>query len=184
MSLKILKPVILFSSAVVLSISVALFLSPVHGAAASTDATNYCKHQTTTKAACEQGYDNGVPDNHQTVKDACGTYPANSDNLIACQSAWGKASGADPAIYSSCSNSRCDFVGKYINPAINLFSLSFGLIATISIVVGGIQYAASEGDPQKSASAKSRITNTIIAIFVYLFLYVFLQFLIPGGAFH
>jgi len=88
----------------------------------------------------------------------------------------------DPAI--KCDQSSCDLIAKYVNPAIDLFSLCFGLIAVISLIAGGIQYSASQGDPQKTAQAKSRITNTILAIFAYLFLYAFLQFLVPGGAFH
>lgn len=88
----------------------------------------------------------------------------------------------DPAI--KCDHNNCDLIAKYVNPAIDLFSLCFGLIAVISLIAGGIQYSASQGDPQKTAMAKSRITNTILAIFAYLFLWTFLQFLVPGGAFH
>lgn len=78
----------------------------------------------------------------------------------------------------------CDLIKTYINPFINFLSIAFGLIAVISIIIGGIQYSASQGDPQKSAQAKTRISNTMLAIFAYLFLYVLLQFLIPGGLFH
>lgn len=77
----------------------------------------------------------------------------------------------------------CDLIAKYVNPAILLLSYSFGLIATLSIIMGGIQYAASAGDPQKVAAAKKRIINTVIAVVAYFFLYAFLQFLIPGGLF-
>lgn len=79
--------------------------------------------------------------------------------------------------------SQCDLVAKYLNPAINLFSVSFGLIAIISIIMGSINYAMSEGDPQKASQAKRRITNTIFAVIAYIFLFAFIQFLIPGGAF-
>lgn len=176
-----LQQIILLSLMLLLAVGCVALANPTRVAAASSSAVNYCKHQTTTKAACEQGYDAGGQPPTQAVQDACSSYPANSDKLEACQSAWGKASNEDPAVY--CNASKCDFVAKYINPAISLFSLSFGLIATISLILGGIQFSASEGDPQKAASAKSRISNTIIAIFAYLFLYTFLQFLIPGGAF-
>jgi hypothetical protein len=88
----------------------------------------------------------------------------------------------DPAV--KCTKDNCDLIAKYVNPAIDLFSLSFGLIAVISIIFGAIQYSASQGDPQKTAAAKSRISNTILALVAYLFLYAFLQFIIPGGAFH
>jgi hypothetical protein len=181
MSRGILKQTLLFSSAFLLLLSFTVLASSTLVAAASKNATNYCKHQTDTQAACQQGYDAGGQPPAQSVKTACGGYADGSSNLDACQSAWGAASNEDPAVY--CGSSKCDFVAKYINPAINLFSLSFGLIAVISIIFGAIQYSASQGDPQKTAAARSRISNTIIAIFVYMFLYVFLQFLIPGGAF-
>jgi len=92
------------------------------------------------------------------------------------------ASMGDPAL--NCTSSKCDLISKYINPTINVLSVSFGLIAVISIILGAIQYSASEGDPQKSSAAKNRITNTIIAIVAYLLLYAFLQFLVPGGVFN
>jgi len=78
----------------------------------------------------------------------------------------------------------CDIIAKYVNPSINLLTMLFGLIAAASLIMGGIQYSASEGDPQKAAQAKNRITNTIIAIVAYFFLYSFLEFLIPGGIFN
>lgn len=90
-------------------------------------------------------------------------------------------SGVDPAI--ECKDKNCDLIGKYVNPAINLFSVAFGLIAIISIILGSINYAMSEGDPQKASKAKKRIVDTVFAVVAYIFLFSFLQFLIPGGAF-
>jgi hypothetical protein len=116
--------------------------------------------------------------------------PKNATSLSdeatdACQS-FGNGNCKDPAFSKSdsCTNSRCDFTGNYINPAINLLTACFGIIAVISIIAAGIQYASSTGDPQKVSKAKQRITNTIIAIVCYFFLYAFLQFLIPGGIFN
>lgn len=88
---------------------------------------------------------------------------------------------ADPNI--SCTKNACNLITKYLNPTIDLLSVSFGLLAIISIILGGVQYAASEGDPQKVSKAKSRIVNTIFAIVAYFFMYAALQFLIPGGLF-
>jgi len=84
---------------------------------------------------------------------------------------------------AACNKSSCDLIAKYVNPSINVLSACFGLIAVISLILGGIQFSMSEGDPQKAAAAKSRITNTIIAIVAYSLLYGFLQFLVPGGFF-
>lgn len=83
-----------------------------------------------------------------------------------------------------CTSSQCDLFKTYIDPAINMLSGLVGIIVVISIIAGGIQYASSEGDPQKSSRAKSRITNAILAIVAYAFLYAFLQFIIPGGLFN
>lgn len=90
---------------------------------------------------------------------------------------------ADPAI-KGCKSNNCDFIDKYVNPAITLLTFSFGLIAVISLIIGGIQYSASGGDPQNVAKAKKRITDTLIAVVAYFFLFSFLQFLIPGGLFN
>lgn len=90
----------------------------------------------------------------------------------------------DPAVTEDCQEGGdCDLVKKYVNPGIALLTSVFAILAAISIIVGGIQYSSSSGDPQKSARAKQRITNTIIAIVCYFFLYSFLQFLVPGGIF-
>lgn len=99
----------------------------------------------------------------------------------------GNASGptdpfADPE--ANCDGDNCDFIKKYVNPAIGLLSVMFGLIVILSLIMGGIQYSASQGDPQKVTKAKQRIGNTILALVAYIFLYSFLQFLIPGGLFN
>jgi len=74
-------------------------------------------------------------------------------------------------------------IAKYINPLITLLSALVGLVVTISIVIGGIQYSSSAGDPQAATAAKNRIRNAIIALVAFIFLYAFLQFLVPGGIF-
>lgn len=85
----------------------------------------------------------------------------------------------DPAV-QKCTSDSCDFIGKYVNPGIRLLSITFGIVAAISLILGGIQYSASAGDPQAVSKAKKRITDTIIAIVAYFFLLGFLEFLIPG----
>jgi len=92
-------------------------------------------------------------------------------------------SGSHHTSTQSCTTTSCDFIGKYVNPAINLLSVVFGLLAAASIIMGGIQYSTSGGDSQKVTQAKQRISKTIVGILAYLFLYAFLQFLVPGGVF-
>ena len=89
-----------------------------------------------------------------------------------------------PPATPSCNESSCDLVASYIQPIVSLLSGMVGIIVVISLIMGGIEYSTSEGDPQKSAKAKRRITNTLIALIAFFFLYAFLQFLIPNGVFH
>lgn len=77
--------------------------------------------------------------------------------------------------------SNCDLVGQYLQPFINFLAALVGVAVVISIVVGGIQYSSSGGDPSKISAAKKRIFNAIIALITFLFLYAMLNFLIPGG---
>jgi hypothetical protein len=107
----------------------------------------------------------------------CGT--ENSDQAAKCSgTSCGGSGGAD-----CISKSGGDIVSCYVNPAIDLFSGLVGVVVVISIIIGGIQYSSSAGDPQKAARAKGRIINAIIALIAFAFLYGFLEFIIPGGAF-
>jgi hypothetical protein len=119
---------------------------------------------------------------------AAGTCRQTDGTCADCQNGGAGCVGGnpDPAVTdpgATCNRDGCDLVKKYVNPGINLLSIIFGLIAVISIILGGINYATSEDDPQKVSRAKDRIAKTVFAVVAYFFLYAFLQFLIPGGIF-
>ena len=147
-----------------------------------------CKDQTqkldttSTPEDCVDKCPDGTQQANQNGQTYCNAIPTDSNG---CNVNNPPAACTDPALKCSTSNSgQCDFVGKYINPAINTLTVLFGLFATISIILGGINYATSEGDPHKASKAKRRIANTVIAVVAYMFLYAFLQFIVPGGIFH
>lgn len=72
-------------------------------------------------------------------------------------------------------------VERYVNPFINLLAAAAGIAVVISIVMGAIQYSSAGGDPGKVSAARDRIRNAIIALLAFLFLYAFLNWLLPGG---
>ncbi len=74
-------------------------------------------------------------------------------------------------------------IQNYIQPLINFLGIGFGLITTIMIVIGGVQYSAAGDNPQAVQAAKKRIFNAIFALVVFMLMYAFLQFLVPGGLF-
>jgi hypothetical protein len=78
---------------------------------------------------------------------------------------------------NACANGIYDL----LNQAIAFLSAGIGIVVVIMIIVGGIQYSSAGGDPQKVAQAKSKITNALLALVAYIFLYAILDWLIPGG---
>lgn len=72
---------------------------------------------------------------------------------------------------------------SYLAGFINFLAIGVGLVVTAMIVVGGIEYIIAGGIPQKVEKAKSLITNAIIALVTFIFMYGILQWLIPGGLF-
>lgn len=82
--------------------------------------------------------------------------------------------------YASDSATSCLYA-KYINPLIAGLSVLAVLAAIIGIVIGGLQYASSSGDPQKAATARGKITKALFGFLTFLFLYSLLQFFSPGG---
>lgn len=72
---------------------------------------------------------------------------------------------------------------SYLQDGINLLTALAGLAITSSVIIGGIQYSTSGGNPQAAASAKKRIGNAFLALLALVFLYTFLQWIVPGGIF-
>jgi hypothetical protein len=64
---------------------------------------------------------------------------------------------------------------------IRLLSAMVGVVAVVMLIIGGIQYTASNGNPQAVAAAKKKITDVFIGLISYIFLWSFLEWLIPGG---
>jgi hypothetical protein len=77
---------------------------------------------------------------------------------------------------------NCGIIG-YIVLATNALTGLVGIIVTLMIAYGGIQYASARDNPQAAAAAKTRIQNAVIAFVMYLFVFTFLQWIIPGGLF-
>jgi hypothetical protein len=72
-------------------------------------------------------------------------------------------------------------ITAYLNNIVDLLSAGVVLVVIGTIIFGGIQYAAAGGNATAVQAAKQRIINGLIALFAFLFLFAFLQWLIPGG---
>ncbi len=72
---------------------------------------------------------------------------------------------------------------KWLLTLVNAMSAIVGVVVVISLIVAGIQYSSAGDDPSKISAAKDRIVKGIIAMGVFLFMFAFLQYIIPGGLF-
>ncbi len=74
-------------------------------------------------------------------------------------------------------------ITKDLQVAVNFLSAGVGIVVIGLIIVGGIQYSIAGDNPQATTAAKERITNALIALVAFLFIFAFIQWLIPGGLF-
>lgn len=75
---------------------------------------------------------------------------------------------------------ECGIVG-YIVKITNAVVAAVAVIIVIMITIGGIQYSTAGGDPGAVAAARKRITDAVIALVIFIFMYAFLQWIVPGG---
>jgi len=82
----------------------------------------------------------------------------------------------------SLNEENCALVGRILD-IINVMAGLVGVIVVLMVVIGGIQYSTAGSDPQKVAGAKKRISNAVIALVAFIFMWAFLQWIVPGGVF-
>ncbi len=66
---------------------------------------------------------------------------------------------------------------------IRLLSIGVGIVVVLMVVIAGIQYSASQGDPNATAKAIARVRNALIGLLLYIFMYALLNWIIPAGIF-
>jgi hypothetical protein len=72
---------------------------------------------------------------------------------------------------------------QYLRGIIKFLSGLVGLAVVGNIIVGGIQYITSQGEPANLTKAKTRIAASVISLIVFLFSVGILNYLIPGRVF-
>jgi hypothetical protein len=76
--------------------------------------------------------------------------------------------------------STCAIIGR-LETFIMALSALVGVVVVAMVALGGIQYSASRDNPQEAQAAKTRIRNALLALVVYMFAWLILQWLIPGA---
>lgn len=83
-----------------------------------------------------------------------------------------------------CSGSGEDNITNMILEISNFVFAGVGVLCLFGIAVGGIVYASAGGDAGKTKQGISYIVNAVIGLAIFLFLFVLLNYLVPGGFFN
>lgn len=97
---------------------------------------------------------------------------------------------ASPQANSTGSQPTSGYCSTYHNAMVDLLfaiikfiSDGVGLIVIMSIIIAGIQYTFSRGEPQAVQAASKRIQSSVTALIIFIFAYALLNFIIPKGLF-
>ncbi|HET7630574.1 MAG TPA: pilin [Candidatus Saccharimonadales bacterium] len=66
---------------------------------------------------------------------------------------------------------------------INFLAVGVGIAVVIGLIIGGYKYMISNGNAGQVEDAKKTIANSLIALFLFAFMYALINFLVPGGVF-
>lgn len=64
---------------------------------------------------------------------------------------------------------------------LRIMNVGVGIAAVGALIYAGILYSTASGDANKTAQAKTVITNVVIGILAYAVMGIALNFLVPGG---
>jgi hypothetical protein len=70
----------------------------------------------------------------------------------------------------------------YLREILKLANILVGAVIILAIIISGIQYMISGGDPANVKKAKGHLMNAFTALVLYMLMVAILNFLIPGGA--
>ena len=74
--------------------------------------------------------------------------------------------------------SNNDSVNNVVANGINVFSLVIGVIAVIMIMIGGLRYITSSGDPASTKSARDTILYAVIGLVVVALAQIIVRFVL------
>lgn len=113
----------------------------------------------------------------------CATAPQPSN--ITCpegQVAIGVPITKNPGGGSNCvDNSGGGIVVNYLKTILQFLSATVGAAVVLMVIVAGIQYIVSNGDPKAITDAKDRLINAVTALVLFILAFAILSFVVPGG---
>lgn len=112
--------------------------------------------------------DAGKTDNTGHKIYCCGTTKTSID--FKCESNKGAAPGANT-------------VTSMLLTIINFLAVGVGLAVVGGIVWGAFMYASANGNASQAQQGITFIVNSVIGLVLFILMYAFINFLVPGGLF-
>ncbi|RYD94776.1 MAG: hypothetical protein EOP54_16905 [Sphingobacteriales bacterium] len=130
---------------------------------------------------CKSG-SNTVPPNGAPVNPTPAN-PTNGNPTNANNGSGGECGGAQTSILT-CSGTGQTAIIEILVVILQIMTVGVGILAVGGIVYGAILYASAQDNAGQTKKAVEVITNTVIGLLLYLFMYAILNLLIPGGVFN
>ena len=157
------------------------------GAAATPRAAEACS-ASRDKSSCEKGYNGKLA--NKTQKDSCRGLSGSKKNV--CESGWDKAKqavAAGHAVTTQAGNVQQSPLDLGSLPDADakkstldtLANVAFGIAGSLSllfVVIGGVRYVMSSGDPNNLSRAKNTILYAIIGLVVTISAFAIVRFVL------
>jgi len=72
-------------------------------------------------------------------------------------------------------------IWRILEFVIGILTVGVGILATVGLIISGIQYTTAGDSTEKTAKAKKRIFEIVIGLIAYSLLWAAANWLIPGG---
>ena len=89
--------------------------------------------------------------------------------------------GVATSIDYGCGSAKGGAIYGFLRGIIKFAGGLVGLLVIMMLIVGGIRYITSAGNPKLVAAAKNQIVNAIIGLVLFALMLAILNFLLPGG---
>jgi hypothetical protein len=137
------------------------------------------------------GFDSGPDDSGGDSNDSSGASDGSSDgdsggNSEECGENEVEVSvevGGNRCVQNSENSLENNAIVVYLRYLIQFLTAGVGLVITIMIVLGGVQYITAGENSQKVQAAKQKIFNAVLALILFILMYALLSYLVPVDIF-
>lgn len=134
-----------------------------------------CKGGGIREKVCKAGFAAGKDDVANKVRPDS---DADCGDGVKVSGVWGSLVGSDRCVGGKQQNP----IYKMLSIIIGFASGILGLVLVLMVVISGLQYVTSEGNPDRTKSAKDRLKGAATGLVLFVIMFAFLQLILPEGS--